>query len=72
MMEIHAEIVGSVIVTIAQQGQELSEGDTIMFLESMKMEIPVIAESAGTVTRIVVRQGDFVREGDLLAVLEQS
>ena len=51
-------------------GAEVSEGDTLMILESMKMEIPVIAESDGTVSKIAVNEGDVVQEGDLMAVVE--
>lgn len=68
--EIRAEIVASVIDTMAYEGQELSKGDTIMLLESMKMEIPVLSECHGKLRRLVVTKGDVVQEGDLLAVLE--
>jgi biotin carboxyl carrier protein len=48
------------------QGGQIEIGDTIVLLESMKMEIPVIAEEAGKVTRIAVSVGDVVQEGDIL------
>ena len=45
--------------------------DTLVLLESMKMEIPVAAEVAGTVTEIAVSEGDVVTEGDLLAEIQE-
>jgi biotin carboxyl carrier protein len=44
-------------------------GDEVVILESMKMEIPVLAEAAGTITEISVVVGDVVREGDVLVVI---
>jgi biotin carboxyl carrier protein len=51
------------------EGQQVDDGDTLVILESMKMEIPVVAESAGTVT-IKIAEGDVVQEGDLIAIVE--
>jgi acetyl-CoA carboxylase biotin carboxyl carrier protein len=68
--EIRAEIVGNVLKVVATQGEDLGIGDTLVILESMKMEIPVLTESSGTLTRLVVNEGDVVQEGDLLAVIE--
>jgi acetyl-CoA carboxylase biotin carboxyl carrier protein len=68
--EIRAEIVGNVLKVVAKQGEDLGIGDTLVILESMKMEIPVLTESSGTLTRLVVNEGDVVQEGDLLAVIE--
>jgi acetyl-CoA carboxylase biotin carboxyl carrier protein len=50
------------------EGDQVEDGDTIAILESMKMEIPVIAEAAGTVS-LKVAEGDVVQEGDLIAVI---
>ena len=50
-------------------GDVLAQGDTVVILESMKMEIPVLAEDAGTVESVRVAEGDDVAPGDLLAVL---
>jgi len=50
-------------------GDVLAQGDTVVILESMKMEIPVLAEEAGTVESVRVAEGDDVQPGDLLAVL---
>jgi biotin carboxyl carrier protein len=68
--EIRAEIVGSVLKVVAKKGEDLGVGDTLVILESMKMEIPVLTESPGTLTSLVVSEGDVVQEGDLLAVIE--
>lgn len=48
------------------EGDDISVGDTVVLLESMKMEIPVISEVAGKITRLAVTQGDVVQEGDLI------
>ena len=50
-------------------GQAIEVGDTLMILESMKMEIPVLCESAGIVSEIAVAPGDVIREGDVLAII---
>ncbi len=65
--EIRAEMVANVWKVVAQVGDEIGEGDTLVILESMKMEIPVLADSAGTVTTMHVAEGDVVQEGDLIA-----
>ncbi len=48
----------------------IAEGDTLVILESMKMEIPVVAESDGVVKELAVNEGDVVQDGDLIAVVE--
>lgn len=68
--EIHAEMVANVWKVVAKAGDQVEEGDTLVILESMKMEIPVIAESDGTIREIAVNEGDVVQEGDLIAVVE--
>ena len=70
MSEVRAEMVASVHEVVATAGDAVREGDTIVVLESMKMEIPVLAEESGTLTTLAVRQGDVVQEGDLLAVID--
>jgi acetyl-CoA carboxylase biotin carboxyl carrier protein len=64
--EIRAEMVANVWKVVAAEGDHVDDGDTLVILESMKMEIPVLAESAGTVT-LHVAEGDVVQEGDLIA-----
>jgi biotin carboxyl carrier protein len=68
--EIRAEMVANVWKVVASQGDPVSEGDTLVILESMKMEIPVVAESDGRLARLAVNEGDVVQEGDLIAVIE--
>ena len=67
--EIVAEMVANVWQVVAREGDVVASGDTIVVLESMKMEIPVLAESPGTLQEIRVRPGDVVQEGDILAVV---
>ncbi|MBA2418289.1 MAG: biotin/lipoyl-binding carrier protein [Nocardioidaceae bacterium] len=68
-VQILAEMVANVWKVVAEVGTDLAAGDTVVILESMKMEIPVLAEHAGTLAEIRVREGDVVQEGDILAVL---
>jgi biotin carboxyl carrier protein len=68
--EIRAEMVANVWKVVASAGDEVAEGDTLVILESMKMEIPVLAESDGTVSQLAVNEGDVVQEGDLIAVID--
>jgi len=55
---------------VASTGDEVAEGDTLVILESMKMEIPVVSEYDGVIAQIAVNEGDVVQEGDLIAVIE--
>ncbi|HYN93082.1 MAG TPA: biotin/lipoyl-binding carrier protein [Pilimelia sp.] len=68
--EIRAEMVANVWKVVAAAGDSVEEGDTLVILESMKMEIPVLAESDGTVVELAVNEGDVVQEGDLIATIE--
>jgi acetyl-CoA carboxylase biotin carboxyl carrier protein len=65
--EIRAEMVANVWKVVAAEGDQVDDGDTLVILESMKMEIPVLADSTGTVTTMHVAEGDVVQEGDLIA-----
>lgn len=69
-MEIEAHITGSVWKIEVKVGDQVSDGDTVLILESMKMEIPVEAEDDGTVKEIRCEEGQSVSEGDVLVVLE--
>jgi len=69
-IEAKADVTGSVWKIVAAVGARLEEGDTIMILESMKMEIPVLAEEGGTLRELNVAEGDAVREGQVVAVLK--
>jgi acetyl-CoA carboxylase biotin carboxyl carrier protein len=66
--EIRAEMVANVWKIVVAEGDQVEDGDTVVILESMKMEIPVIAESSGTV-QLKIAEGDVVQEGDLIAVI---
>jgi acetyl-CoA carboxylase biotin carboxyl carrier protein len=68
--DIEAHITGTVWKIEVEVGDEVSEGDTVAILESMKMEMPVEAEDEGTVKAISVAEGQAVSEGDTLIVLE--
>ena len=70
MSEIHAEMVANVWKVVATEGDTVSDGDTLVILESMKMEIPVLAEGSGTLAKLAVAEGDVVQEGDLIAVIQ--
>ena len=67
--EVRAEMVANVWKVVVAEGDSVEDGDTLVILESMKMEIPVLAESSGTVTSLAVQEGSVVQEGDLIAVI---
>jgi len=68
--EARSEVTGSVWKIVTQPGQAVEAGDTIMIVESMKMEIPVIAEEGGTVKELLVSEGESIAEGAVVARLE--
>lgn len=68
--EVRAEMVASVFKVLVAPGDSVSEGDELVTLESMKMEIPVIAETSGVVREVAVHEGDVIQGGDLIAVIE--
>lgn len=69
MHKVRSEITGSVWKVEVAVGQSVAEGDTLVIVESMKMEIPVEAPAAGTVAEIRVAEGEPVAEGAIVAVL---
>jgi len=69
---IYSEITGSVWQIQCKPGDVLGADGTIMVLESMKMEIPVMAPDGGRVVKLLVTEGESVREGQELAVLESA
>ncbi len=69
-LEIVSELVANVLTIEVAEGDRVETGDTVVLLESMKMEIPMLAERAGTVTAIKVTVGDVVQDGDVLVVLD--
>ena len=71
-MELRAELVGTVWKIVKQPGERLAAGDPVLILESMKMEIPVVAPSAGVVREVRVQEGAMVQEGDVVAILDPA
>ena len=67
--DVRAEIVASVLEIVVTEGDQIGKGDVVVILESMKMEIPVLAETGGTVTEVSVEVGDVIQAGDLIAVI---
>jgi biotin carboxyl carrier protein len=63
-------MVANVLTVYVGPGDEVHVGDTVVLLESMKMEIPVLSEHAGSVSSVNVTQGDVVQEGDSLVTLD--
>ncbi len=69
MAEVLSEMVANVWKVLVAEGDEVAEGDTLVILESMKMEIPVEATAAGKVSKLNVSEGGVVQEGDVIAVI---
>lgn len=67
--QVRAEMVANVMEVVAKVGSEVAEGDTIVLLESMKMEIPVLCETSGILSEVAVKSGDVIQAGDLIAVI---
>ena len=68
-IEVTAQVPGKVFKVVKNVGESVDAGETVIILESMKMEIPVVAPEAGTVASINKNAGDAVESGDLLATL---
>jgi acetyl-CoA carboxylase biotin carboxyl carrier protein len=69
-VQIKAELAGNLWKIVVREGQQVQADETLMILESMKMEISVTAPRAGTVKEIRVKETDVVKEGQVLVVLE--
>ena len=67
--EVRAEMTANVWKVLVKAGDTVADGDTLVILESMKMEIPVIAEEDGTITEVKVAEGDTINEDDVIAVM---
>ncbi|RDW19587.1 hypothetical protein CWR48_07650 [Oceanobacillus arenosus] len=70
MEEIRASMAGNIWKITVKPGDVVEEGQDVVILESMKMEIPIAAEDGGTVKELMVAEGDFVNEGDIIAIIE--
>ena len=71
-MEVRAELTATVWKVVAEVGAVVAEGDELVILESMKMEIPVVAPAAGIVSEMRVAEEDRISEGDVVAVIDVS
>jgi len=69
-VQVTAELTGNLWKVVVREGQQVGVDETLMILESMKMEIPVNAPKAGRVSRIHVQEGQTVQEGQLLAEID--
>ncbi len=69
MAEVRAELTANVWKVNVEVGQTVAEGDELLILESMKMEIPVEATASGTITEVRVQPNDVVQDGDVLVVI---
>lgn len=69
MAEVLSEMVANVWKVVVEAGDQVAEGDTLVILESMKMEIPVVAPESGTVAELRVQEGGVVQEGDVIAII---
>ncbi len=69
-VDVKVEITGSVWKIVTKAGDQVEEDDEIMILESMKMEIPVLAPEDGKIKEILVKEGDSVVEDQTVAILE--
>lgn len=70
MIEVKAELVGNVWKIVTKAGDRVTEDQTLLILESMKMEIEVVAPKAGVVVEILVKETDIVKEGQVLVRIE--
>lgn len=70
MSQVRAAMAGTVINVLVSVGEQVSSGQDVVMLESMKMEVPQSAEGSGVVKEIHVAIGDFVNEGDVLVSFE--
>jgi acetyl-CoA carboxylase biotin carboxyl carrier protein len=68
--EVASELVANVLAVEVEVGQHVAEGDSLVLLESMKMEIPVLAPHDGTVAQIRTAPGDVVQDGDVMVVVQ--
>jgi acetyl-CoA carboxylase biotin carboxyl carrier protein len=71
-MKVRSDVTGSVWKLLKQPGEHIAAGDEIMLIESMKMEIPVIAEEDGTLAELLVAESDPVQEGQIVATVDRD
>ncbi|TXL68211.1 biotin/lipoyl-binding carrier protein [Zeimonas arvi] len=71
-IKVLSEVTGSVWKLLKQPGDAIASGDEIMLIESMKMEIPVVADEDGTLAELLVAEGDPIQEGQAVATISAS
>ncbi len=71
-IEVESEVTGRVWKIVTETGARVSEGDTLLILESMKMEIPVESPCNGTVIKILLNEGDSVNEDQVVAIVDTT
>ena len=69
---VNAEVAATVLSVSVEAGQKVQAEDAVVVLETLKMEIPVLADVAGVVSEIVVKAGDVVRDGDPLVIISRA
>ncbi|MCB9413501.1 MAG: biotin/lipoyl-binding carrier protein [Actinobacteria bacterium] len=72
MAEVRSEMTANVWKVLVAEGDTVADGDTLVILESMKMEIPVVSEVAGTVATLAVAEGDTIDEDELIADISEE
>jgi biotin carboxyl carrier protein len=72
MAEVRSEMTANVWKVLVAPGDSVADGDTLVILESMKMEIPVIAETSGVLASVSVAEGDAIDEDGLIAVIDEA
>lgn len=70
MQEIKAQMAGNMWKILVKAGDKVTNGQDVAIMESMKMEIPLVAEAEGTVQEVKVNEGDFLNEGDVILTIE--
>jgi acetyl-CoA carboxylase biotin carboxyl carrier protein len=70
LINVRSEITGSVWKILVKEGEQIKEGDELMIMESMKMEIPVIAPSNGVVKKVNINEGEALTEGHIAFLIE--
>jgi acetyl-CoA carboxylase biotin carboxyl carrier protein len=72
MINARAEIVSNVWKIVVREGDQVAAGDVLAVMESMKMEIPLVAPVGGHVSRILVKLGEIVQEGDPIMEIDET
>lgn len=71
-IEVKSQMTGSVWKIVVEVGQQVEEDEELVILESMKMEIPIVAPEAGIIKEILVNESDFVSEDDVVVILDKA